>query len=118
MYALKPNSVPTLDDWGTVANLGSTILEGEGKASGLFTMGTPEAPLSAAFFAVSKSKFRMVYPFTEHAVVVEGEATLTNEATGEAVTYKAGDGWTVDKGTPLLWDVKSPRFVKHYMAVS
>ncbi len=118
MYALKSNSVPVLDDWGTVANLGSTILEGEAKASGHFTMGVPDAPLSAAYFAVTRGKFRMVYPFTEHAVVIEGEATLTNEATGEAVTYKVGDGWTVEKGTPVLWEVKSPRFVKHYMAVA
>jgi len=112
MFALKVNSVPSLDDWGTVANLGSTILEGDGKASGLFTIGALEAPLGAAYFAVSKSKFRMVYPFTEHALVVEGEATLTNETTGEAVTFKAGDGWTVEKGTPVLWDVKSPPFRK------
>jgi uncharacterized cupin superfamily protein len=118
MYAIKGNSAPALNDWGTVANLGSIIVEGEGRASGLFTLGAPDAPLSAAYFAVSKSKFRMVYPFTEHAVVVEGEATLTNETTGESITYKAGDGWTVEKGTPVLWDVKTPRFVKHYMAVA
>ena len=59
-----------------------------------------------------------VYPITEHAVAVAREVTLTNDATREAVTYKAGNGWTVDKGMPVLWDVKTPRFVKHYMAVA
>ncbi len=117
MMNLKPSSIPSLESWGTVANLGSDILEGEGNASGHLTHGTPETPLSAGFFAVSKSIFRMVYPFTEHAIVLEGEVTLKNEATGEIQSYRPGEGWMIEKGTPILWTVHSPRFVKHYMAV-
>jgi hypothetical protein len=116
MLVLKSSAIPELDSWGTVADLGSTILEGEAKAFGRFTHGTPDAPVSAGYFAVTQSTFRMVYPFTEHAVVLEGEVTLKNEATGETATYKAGDGWMVEKGTPVLWTVHTPRFVKHYMA--
>lgn len=118
MLALKSSHIPELDQWGTVADLGSTILEGEAKASGKFTHGTPDAPVSAGYFGVTKSVFRMVYPFTEHAVVLEGEVTLKNETTGEEATYKAGDGWTIEKGTPILWTVHTPRMVKHYMAVA
>jgi uncharacterized cupin superfamily protein len=116
MVTLKSSSIPAMDAWGTVANLGSTILEGDGNAFGHITLGAPDAPLSAGYFAVTQSKFRMVYPFTEHAVVLEGEVTLKNEATGETATYKAGDGWMIEKGTPILWTVHTPRFVKHYMA--
>ena len=118
MLALKSSLIPDLDAWGTVADLGSVIVEGEGKASGKFTHGTPEAPVSAGYFGVTKSVFKMVYPFTEHAVVLEGEVTLKNETTGETVTYKAGDGWTIEKGTPILWTVHTPRLVKHYLAVA
>lgn len=117
MLALKSSTIPALEPWGTVADLGSTIIEGDGKAFGSFTHGTPDAAVSAGFFAVTKSTFRMVYPFTEHAIVLEGEVTLKNEASGDEVTYQVGDGWTIEKGTPLLWKVHSSRFVKHYMAV-
>ncbi len=85
MLALKPAAIPVLDPWGTVTDLGSTLLEGEGKAFGVFTHGNPEAPLSGGFFAVTQSVFRMVYPFTEHAILLEGEVTLKNEATGESL---------------------------------
>ena len=117
MLKLTTTTIPMLTPWGTVADLGSEILEGEGKAFGAFTHGNPESQVSGGFFAVTKSTFRMVYPFTEHAVVLEGEVTLQNETTGEAHTYKPGEGWMIEKGTPVLWTVHSPRFVKHYMAV-
>ncbi len=116
MLTLTPTIVPNLDSWGTVADLGSVILEGEAKAFGAFTHGNPETPVSGGYFAVTQSQFRMVYPFTEHAIVLEGEVTLTNEATGASHTYKAGEGWMIEKGTPVLWTVHTPRMVKHYMA--
>lgn len=106
-----------LDAWGTVADLGSEILEGEGKAFGRMTFGAPTDALSAGYFAVTKSKFRMVYPFNEQATVVFGEVILTDEATGQSTRYKAGDSWFVTKGTAVLWDVLSDSFTKHYMAV-
>ena len=107
-----------LDPWGTVADLGSEILAGEGKAYGKMTAGAPTDPVSAAYFGVSKSTFRMTYPFNEHAVVLEGEVTLTNEATGESRSYGPGEGWFVEKGTPVLWTVTTDRFVKNYFAVA
>lgn len=105
-----------LDAWGTVADLGSEILEGEAKAFGKLTFGAPTDAVSAGYFAVTKSKFRMVYPFNEQATVVFGEAILTDESTGRATTYKTGDSWFVTKGTPVLWEVLSDSFIKHYMA--
>jgi len=105
-----------LDSWGTVADLGSEILEGEAKAFGKMTFGSPTDAVSAGYFGVTKSKFRMVYPFNEHATVVFGEVILTDESTGQATRYKAGDSWFVTKGTSVLWDVLSDSFTKHYMA--
>jgi uncharacterized cupin superfamily protein len=59
-----------------------------------------------------------VYPFTEQAIVVEGEVTLRNGLTGESMRYGPGDSWFVQKGTPVSWEVHSERFVKHYFAAS
>ncbi|WP_036986678.1 cupin domain-containing protein [Pseudomonas sp. URMO17WK12:I4] len=105
-----------LDAWGTVADLGSEILDGDGKIYGKMTFGAPTDALSAGYFAVTKSKFRMVYPFNEQATVVFGEVILTDEGTGQSKRYKEGDSWFVTKGTPVLWEVLSDSFTKHYMA--
>lgn len=105
-----------LDSWGTVADLGSEILEGTGKAYGKFTVGNPEVPINGGYFGVEKSKFRMTYPFTEQATIVTGQVTLTNEDTGEKFVLKAGDSWVAEKGTKVLWEVDSDFFVKHYLS--
>lgn len=119
MYPIKQGTtIAELDAWGTVADLGSEILEGEGKAFGKMTFGAPTDPVSSAYFGVTKSKFRMVYPFNEQATVVSGEVTLTDEATGQSTTYKTGDSWFVTKGTAVLWEVLSDSFTKHYLAVA
>ncbi len=118
MTPIKKGQIPaSLDSWGTVANLGSEILEGEVNAFGKMVFGAPDAPVSCGYFACTKGKFRMVYPFSEHAVVLEGKVTLTNEATGKSETYGVGDSWFVEKGTPVLWHVESDRFTKNYFAV-
>lgn len=88
-----------LDAWGTVADLGSEILAGEVRAFGKMTFGAPTDPVSSAYFGTTQGKFRMVYPFAEQATVVSTTSPLT-------------------KGTPVLWEVVSEYFVKHYFAVA
>ncbi|MGU9857327.1 cupin domain-containing protein [Pseudomonas sp. LF245] len=107
-----------LDAWGTVADLGSTILEGEVKAFGKMTFGAPTDPVSSAYFGTTKGKFRMEYPFNEQATVVTGEVILTEEATGNSTRYGVGDSWFVIKGTAVVWEIVSEEFVKHYFAVA
>lgn len=111
-------TVPELDPWGSVTNLGSEVLEGDVQCMGEMVYGAPTDPVSCAYFGVTRGKFRMTYPFNEHAVVVEGSVTLTDENTGTATIYSVGDSWFVEKGTPILWDVTSDRFVKNYFAVA
>ena len=118
MFAIHKNVVPELESWGTVADLGSEILEGEGLCFGKMVHGSPDMPLCCGYFSTVRGKFRMTYPFSEHAVVVEGKVTLTDEASGEATTYGPGDGWFVEKGTPILWEIHSDRFTKNYVAVA
>ncbi|NWE37669.1 cupin domain-containing protein, partial [Pseudomonas gingeri] len=98
----KDIQLSALDPWGTVADLGSTILEGEVRAFGKMTFGAPTDPVSSAYFGTTQGKFRMVYPFAEQAIVVTGEVVLTDESTGQSTRYKAGDSWFVTKGTPVL----------------
>ena len=116
MTPFNSDTIPELDSWGTVADLGSEILEGDCQALGMMVHGAPTDPVSCAYFGATRGRFRMTYPFSEHAVVLEGEVTLTNEATGETRTYGPGGGWFVEKGTPVLWTVRTDRFVKNYLA--
>lgn len=118
MQTITANTIPPLDPWGSVTGLGAQIIEGDVQVSGKMLSGTPEAPLSCAYFGCTKGKFRMTYPFNEHAVVVEGSVTLTDERSGKAQTYNVGDAWFVEKGTPVLWEVHTNRFVKNYLAAA
>jgi len=118
MTPIKPGHVPaTLSSWGTVANLGSEILSGECAAFGDMLFGAPDSAVSCGYFRCTKGSFRMVYPFNEHATVVDGTVTLTNEATGVSVTYGPGEGWFIEKGTSILWEIESDSFTKNYFAV-
>lgn len=114
----KDITLEQLDAWGPVADLGSEILEGNPQAYGRMTHGTPDAPVSAAFFGSTKGKFRMVYPFNEQATIMLGEVRLTDESSGKTTTFGTGDTWFVTKGTPVLWEVLSDSFIKHYHAVA
>nr|WP_253958805.1 cupin domain-containing protein [Paraburkholderia fungorum] len=100
-----------------MSDLGGQILEGGDVAAfGRMTHGAPTDPVSAAYFGTTKGKFRLVYPFSEQATVVEGEVRITDESTGETRSFKAGDSWFVAKGTSTVWEVVSDGFVKHYLA--
>lgn len=110
-------TAPAMEPWGSITTLGAEIVTGDPQCMGAMIHGAPTDPVSAAYFGVTRGVFRMVYPFDEHAIVVEGTVTLTDEATGIATQYGPGDAWFAKKGTPLLWEVTSDRFVKNYLAV-
>lgn len=110
-------NISDLDSWGSVTDLGSELLSGDGAAYGRFTLGSPEEVIHAAYFGVNNSKFKMTYPFTEQAIVLVGSATLTNEENGETLTFNEGDCWVVKKGSKILWEIHSNHFIKHYLAV-
>ncbi|SEA97968.1 cupin domain-containing protein [Rubrimonas cliftonensis] len=118
MLAINSRTIPDLAPWGTVADLGAEILDGEATIFGAMAHGAPDAPLSCGWFAVTRSRFRMTYPFNEHAVVVEGSVALTDERTGERRVYGVGDAWFVEKGAIVLWEVACDRFVKNYLAAA
>jgi uncharacterized protein len=118
MTPITSNSIPELDALGSIAGLGAEILDGDVQAFGKMLFGAPTDALSCAYFGCTKGTFRMVYPYTEHAIVLEGTAILTDETTGVARTYTVGESWFVEKGAKVLWEVTSERFVKNYLGAA
>jgi uncharacterized cupin superfamily protein len=112
---LLNGAVPELKPWGTPESLRGTTLEGQVRIFGLPILGDGRSELSAGWFAASQGRYRLVYPFHEHATLVEGELALTSEATGQTVLYRPGDSWVIAKGEPVVWDIRSDRAVKHYL---
>lgn len=117
MNAIEKRTLAELAHIGTVEVLDATIVDGQGNAYMQPTLNTPEDGNHAAYFGVDRSTFRMVYPFTEQACVVAGEVILTDEDSGQTMHYKPGDSWLIEKGTTVLWDIQTPEFVKHYLAM-
>jgi uncharacterized cupin superfamily protein len=118
MQALKQDlDISDMSSVGSISNLGSEVIDGDPQARIKFLDGNPESNLALGLFGCSQGTFRMVYPFSEHAVVVKGELTLVNEETGDSETYGPGDGWFIKKGTAIKWTIHSEDFVKHYLSV-
>jgi uncharacterized cupin superfamily protein len=59
------------------------------------------------------STFPWSYNSQEIAYILEGEVTVTDKATGEAVTFVKGDLVTFQAGLSCTWQVKKPLH-KHY----
>lgn len=106
-----------LHPWGSLSKLGAEILEGgDVQAYGDATHGEPTDPINAGYFGTSKGTYRLVYPFSEQATILQGEVRITDESTGQSALFRTGDSWFVEKGTPTLWEVLSDGFTKHYLA--
>lgn len=108
-----------LDAWGSFSKLGAEIIEGgDVQAFGKQTHGAPTDAVSAGYFGTTQGKYRLVYPFSEQATLLQGELRITDEANGQVSHFKAGDSWFVTKGTATVWEVLSDGFTKHYLAVA
>lgn len=59
------------------------------------------------------SEFAWQYPQTETCYVLEGEAVITPDGGGEAVTIGAGDMVVFMAGLSCRWQVRAP-IRKHY----
>jgi uncharacterized cupin superfamily protein len=68
--------------------------------------------MSAGLFMGSPGKVRYTFPSTEHATIVEGEVTFTDEA-GNSETYRPGDSYLIQQGT-LMTVASASRFVKSF----
>ncbi len=117
MLAFKLDMVQVeLDAWGAPEDIGAATLEGPIKVSGKLLFGTLETAVSGGLYAATRGKYRVVYAFHEHATLLEGALALTDETTGKTELYGPGDSWIIAKGTPVIWDIRSPSIRKSYLA--
>lgn len=107
---------PPLRNWGAPEDLGGETLDGNVRIEGATLLGTGRSRLSAGWFAATQGRFRLVYPFHEHATLVKGHVSLTREADGVTESFVPGDSWIIPKGTSIIWHVHSAKAVKHFMA--
>jgi uncharacterized cupin superfamily protein len=80
---------------GSLANLGATVLDGEPEA--WLRIDFADAGMSAGLFVASAGKVRYAFPSTEHATIIEGEATFTDRH-GRSETYRPGDSYFIAQG--------------------
>ncbi|OJT19774.1 cytoplasmic protein [Archangium sp. Cb G35] len=96
---------------GSPENLGGRVLEGNPKIYARIDYS--RGPVAAGLFKATKGKIRITFPFTEHATILEGEVTLTDEA-GNTHKYKAGDSYFIRQGQVILWEVKGKEVIKSF----
>ncbi|MDB5553522.1 MAG: protein of unknown function cupin 3 [Rhizobium sp.] len=94
-----------LDVWGPPERLSAVTLEGEPVMHGTNLYSSANGQVLSGIYEVTKGRFKVIYPFHEHATVLDGEVTLTDEA-GNSVTYGPGDSWFCHQGEVVTWDVK------------
>ena len=112
------NGLDDLDSWGTPEDIGATTVAGPIAVSGKFLIGGPDKPVFGGLYAATKGAYRVVYPFHEHATLIDGELAITDEASGETTVYGPGDSWIIAKGTAVTWDIRSARIRKSYVAAT
>lgn len=104
-----------LHDLGPPASLGGKVLQGTPKISGRIDF---EADgMTAGIFEVTTGTYEVHFPFTEHATIIEGEVTLTDE-TGKSHTYRPGDSYFIKQGQVVLWEIKSERVRKSFFNIT
>lgn len=109
---------PPLEPWGSPEDIGCETLEGEVQLAGSFDLGSLDTAIFGGQFSATQGKYRVTYGFHEHATLIEGEVTLTDEASGESRTYGPGDSWIIAKGSRMIWHIHSALVRKSYLAVT
>lgn len=115
MIVYSPKGKPVGEDGfvnlGAPEGLGGHVLEGTPQI--FARIDYAKGPVAAGLFKATTGKIRIFFPFTEHATILEGEVTLTDEA-GNSHSYKAGDSYFIRQGSVILWDVKGKQVIKSF----
>jgi hypothetical protein len=111
-YRLDP---ATFKSFGTPGDLGGKVLSGDPQLSGRVDF--LKGPETAGLFMATTGKVEITFPFNEHATILHGELTLTDTATGETRSLKAGDSYFVKQGQVVIWDVKDKYVIKSFYNV-
>ncbi len=118
MLILNEQALNTeLTSYGSVANLGAEVLDGDPQASGVVLVGQEGDPQNLGIFACTQGKFHVEHTFAEHATLVKGSVTLVDKTSGESKTFGPGESWYIETGESIDWIIESEEMVKHYLAV-
>jgi len=117
MRVYSPRSgvdLESLMSLGPPEALGGEVLSGEPQLYGRFDF--REGNVAAGVFRATTGRIRVTFPFTEHATILEGEVTLTDE-TGKTQSFKAGDSYFIRQNQVVLWDVQGQHVVKSFFNI-
>jgi len=116
VYEPKNHDIPDSDfiDLGNPADLGGRVIEGAPRISARIDF--RQGNLTAGVFQATTGVEEINFPFTEHATIIEGEVTLTDQA-GLRHVYKKGDSYFIRQGEVILWDVKGDRVRKSFFNI-
>ena len=95
--------------------MGGEVLSGDPRLYGRFDF--REGNVAAGVFMATTGQIRVTFPFTEHATILEGEVTLTDEL-GKSRSFKAGDSYFIRQNQVVLWDVKGKHVIKSFFNVT
>jgi uncharacterized protein len=100
---------------GPPGPMGGEVLSGEPRLYGRFDF--REGNVAAGVFMATTGLIRVTFPFTEHATILEGEVTITDEA-GQTRSLKAGDSYFIRQNQVILWDVKGQHVLKSFFNIT
>ena len=103
-----------LVDLGPPEGLGGIVLEGDPKISARIDYAAGN--LLAGVFQATRGEVQIHFPFTEHATVIEGAVTLTDE-TGQTVRLGPGDSYLIQQDSSILWRVMQSFVQKSFFNV-
>ena len=89
-------------------------LETDGDLQTQITIDFESKDAMGGVFKQVKGRAEIVWPATEHAFVLEGEVEIRYYDKNETIHYKPGDGWVINKGERVSWNVVTPTFRKSY----
>ncbi len=99
---------------GPVEGLGGRVLEGEPRIYARIDYS--RNGMTSGLFKSTTGKVEVTFPFSEHATILEGEVTVTDE-TGQSHSYKTGDSYFIRQGQVVLWDVKGKQVIKSFFNI-
>ena len=112
------SNVPVPDDGfidlGAPADLGGRVLEGAPRISARFDFRTRS--MTGGIFEATTGTVEITFPFTEHATILEGEATVTDRG-GRTYTLRPGDSYFMPQGEIMVWKVEGPRVRKSFFNI-
>ena len=94
--------------------MGGQVLEGNPRLYG--RMDYSKDGVAAGIFKATRGKIRVTFPFTEHATILKGSVTITDES-GQSHTFKEGDSYFIRQGQVIIWEVKGREVIKSFYNV-